>query len=387
MRTLVYGLARSGTAAAERLRERGDEVVVVDASLGNEDDVSLLDGVDLVVKNPGVPGERRLVAAARERGIPVWSEIELGYRLLPGARFVAVTGTNGKSTTVELLGEIFRADGRDVVVAGNIGRPLSAVRTADWVVCEVSSFQLEDVHEFAPDVAVLINLEPDHLDRHGSFEAYRAAKLRVFERARAMVVPRGMGLDGIEFSADDELPAEPLIRGRHNRENAAAATAAARAAGVADEAIAAGLRSFPGVPHRLELVGERDGVRFVNDSKATNVAAALRGLATYADEPVRVILGGSRKGEDFAPLTAALGPNVRSVHLIGAEADRLAELLPDAFRDETLERAVEHAVSLAVPGDVVLLSPACASYDQFEHFEARGEAFRALAARVSAGGG
>ena len=367
----MYGAARSGRAVAERL----DDVVLVDRTLGNEDELSLLDGVDVLVKAPGVPGERPLVAAARERGIPVWSEIELGFRLLPDSRFVAVTGTNGKSTTVELLGEIFRAAGRDVAVAGNIGRPLTAVTKADWVVCEVSSFQLEDVHEFAADVAVLLNLEPDHLDRHGTFEAYRDAKLRIFERARAKVVPRGLGLDGIEFSADDELPAEPRIRGAHNRENAAAATAAARAAGIADEHIAAGLLSFPGVPHRLEPVGERDGVRYVNDSKATNVAAALRGLAAYADEPVHLILGGSPKGEDFAPLAAAIGPNVKSVHLIGAEAERLAEAI-DGFRDETLERAVAHAAELAEPGDVILLSPACASFDQFASFEERGDAFR-----------
>ena len=282
------------------------------------------------------------MVAARERGIPVWSEVELGFTLLPDARFVGVTGTNGKTTTTELLGAIFRAAGRDVVVAGNVGTPLTSVRAADWVVCELSSFQLEDVHEFACDVAVLLNLEPDHLDRHGSFEAYRDAKLRIFERARAKVVPRGLGLDGIEFAADDPLPAEPLIRGAHNRENAAAATAAARAAGIADEAIAEALRTFPGVPHRLELVAERDGVRYVNDSKATNVAAALRALAAYADEPVHLILGGSPKGEDFAPLAAAIGPNVRSVHLIGAEAPRLAEVI-DGDLDETLEAAVAHA--------------------------------------------
>ena len=378
MRVLVYGLARSGKAVSERLRERGDEVVVVDATLGNEDDLALLDGVELVVKNPGVPGERPLVVEARERGIPVWSEIEFGWSLLPDARFVAVTGTNGKSTTVELLGEIFRAAERNVVVAGNIGRPLSAVRDADWVVCEVSSFQLEDVHHFGSEVAVLLNVEPDHLDRHGTFDAYRDAKLRIFERARVKIVPRGLGLDGIEFSGADDLPAEPSIRGAHNRENAAAATAAARASGIDDEQIAAGLRSFPGVPHRLELVGERGGVRYVNDSKATNVAAALRGLAAYEGERVHLILGGSPKGEDLAPLAAAIGPNVKSVHLIGAEAERLGELI-DGFRDDTLERAVAHAHDLAEPGDVILLSPACASYDQFANFEERGEAFRALA--------
>jgi UDP-N-acetylmuramoylalanine--D-glutamate ligase len=225
---------------------------------------------------------------------------------------------------------------------------------------------------------VLLNLEPDHLDRHGSFEGYRDAKLRVFERARTKVVPRGFGIDGIEFSADDELPAEPLIRGAHNRENAAAATAAARSAGVADEHIASALRSFPGVPHRLELVGERDGVRYVNDSKATNVAAARRALAAYADEPVHLILGGSRKGEDFAPLAESVGGNVRSIHLIGEEAERIAAALGSHphDRDGDLSAAVGHAAQLAAPGDVVLLSPACASYDQFENFEQRGESFR-----------
>jgi UDP-N-acetylmuramoylalanine--D-glutamate ligase len=376
MRALVYGLARSGRSAAARLADP----VLVDRSLGNEDDLTLLDGIDVVVKSPGVPGEAALVEAARERGIPVWSEVELGYRLLRDARFVGVTGTNGKTTTTALLGEIFRAAGRDVAVAGNIGVPLTSVEGADWVVCELSSFQLEDVHELSCDVAVLLNLEPDHLDRYPSFEAYRDAKLRIFERARARVVPRGSGLDGIEFSAGDPLPAEPLIRGDHNRENAAAATAAARAAGVGDDAIAHALRTFPGVPHRLELVAERDGVRYVNDSKATNVAAALRALSAYADEPVHLILGGSPKGEDFRPLAEAIGDNVLSVHLIGEEARRLAGAIGGEL-DGTLERAVERARTLARPGDVILLSPACASYDQFENFERRGEAFTRLARR------
>ena len=230
MRVLVYGLARSGTAAVERLRERGDEVVLVDRSLGNEDDLGLLAGVDVLVKSPGVPGEVPLVVAARERGIPVWSEVELAWTFFGATtKVVGVTGTNGKTTTVELLGAIFRAAGRDVAVAGNVGTALATVRDAEWVVCELSSFQLEDVHTLACDVAVLLNIEPDHIDRHGTFEAYRAAKLRIFERARAKVVPAGSGLPGVEFSADDPLPAEPLIRGRHNRENAAAAVAAARA--------------------------------------------------------------------------------------------------------------------------------------------------------------
>jgi UDP-N-acetylmuramoylalanine--D-glutamate ligase len=375
LKALVYGLARSGRSAAERL----DDPVLVDRSLGNEDDLSLLDGVEVLVKSPGVPGEAPLVRAARQRGIPVWSEVELGYRLLPDARFVGVTGTNGKTTTTELLGAIFRAAGRDVAVAGNVGTPLTSVHSAAWVVCELSSFQLEDVHELSCDVAVLLNLEPDHIDRHGSFAAYRDAKMRIFERSRVQIIPRGLDAPGIEFSADDDLPAEPLIRGAHNRENAAAATAAARAAGIADEHIAAGLLTFPGGPHRLELVGERNGVRYVNDSKATNVAAALRALAAYADEPVHLILGGSPKGEDFTPLAAAIGPNVKSVHLIGEEAERIGQVI-DGHRDGDLQTAVAHAARLAEPGDVVLLSPASASYDQFENFEQRGEAFRRLVA-------
>jgi UDP-N-acetylmuramoylalanine--D-glutamate ligase len=376
VRALVYGLARSGRSAAARL----DDPVLVDRTLGNEDDLTLLDGIDVIVKNPGVPGDAPLVRAARERGIPVWAEVELGYRLLPRARFVGVTGTNGKTTTTALLGEIFRAAGRDVAVAGNIGIPLTSIEPADWVVCELSSFQLEDVHELACEVAVLLNLEPDHLDRYASFEDYRDAKLRIFERARAKIVPSGSGLDGIEFSADDPLPAEPLIRGAHNRENAAAATAAARAAGIDDDAIAQALRTFPGVPHRLELVAERDGVRYVNDSKATNVAAAIRALQAYDGELVHLIVGGSSKGEDFAPLAAAAGPKVHPVHAIGEEAERILQSL-DGHVDGTLERAVEHARRLARPGDVILLSPACASYDQFENFEQRGELFTRLARR------
>jgi UDP-N-acetylmuramoylalanine--D-glutamate ligase len=389
MRVVVYGLARSGEAAAARIAERGDEVVRVDRSLGNEEDTKLLEGVELLVKSPGVPGERPLVEAARAAGIPVWSELELGWRLLSptGTRFVAVTGTNGKSTTCELLGAIFRAGGHDVAVAGNIGTPLTSIAAADWVACEVSSFQLEDVHEFACEVAVLLNLEPDHLDRHGTFDAYRAAKLRIFERARQAVVPRGLGIDGIEFSAEDDLPAEPLIRGAHNRENAAAAAAAARAVGIGDDAIAAGLRTFPGVRHRLEPVAELGGVRYVNDSKATNVAATLRALDAYADEPVHLILGGSLKGESFVPLAAAIGANVRSIHLVGEAAGELARVLGDRGVDDdaTLAGAVGHAASLASAGDVVLLSPACASYDQYESFEQRGEEFRRLVAAVTTG--
>jgi UDP-N-acetylmuramoylalanine--D-glutamate ligase len=380
-RTLVYGLARSGVAAATALEARGDDVVRVDHD--NEDDLGLLQGVDLLVKSPGVPGERPLVVAARERGIPVWSEVELGWRLLAPRPFLGVTGTNGKTTTSELLGAIFRAAGRPVAVAGNVGTPLSGLEPPEdaWIVCELSSFQLEDVHELECEVAVLLNLEPDHLDRHATFERYRDAKLRIFERARHKIRPRSLGLGGIEFSPDDPLPAEPLMPGRHNRENAAAATAAARAAGIDDAPIAEALRTFPGVPHRLELVREREGVRWVNDSKATNTAAARRGVAAY-DALLRLILGGRAKGEDFAPFARGLPPNVASVYLVGEASDELAAALNAAgrsyMRAQTVARAVELAAAEARPGDVVLLSPACASYDQYTDFEERGEDFRRL---------
>ena len=377
---LVLGLARSGKAAVAALEGRGVETVAADRALDNDGDLSLLDGVDVLVKSPGVPRESLLVVEAERRNVPIWSEVELGYRLLR-PRLVGVTGTSGKTTTTELLGAMLQAP-----TAGNVGRALTdldgEVMSGELVVCELSSFQLEDVHELACEVAVLLNLEADHLDRHGSFEAYRDAKLRIFERARAKVVPSGSGFEGIEFSAADALPAEPLIRGAHNRENAAAATATARVLGTPDEQIANALRTFPGVPHRLELVGEIGGVRYVNDSKATNVAAALRALAAYGDEPLHLILGGSSKGEDYTPLAAALGPNVRSVHLVGETAAGLGAAILQAHDDGDLATALAHVD--ARPGDVVLLSPACASYDQFTDFEERGEEFRRLVQNLSA---
>jgi UDP-N-acetylmuramoylalanine--D-glutamate ligase len=400
-RVLVVGLARSGQAAALALARRGVDVVGADRDagvdsgrlaeagvelhLGTEEE-GLLQEVELVVKSPGVPGESPLPAAARARGVPIWSEVELGWRLLGRPPLIGVTGTNGKTTTSELLGAIFRAAGRPVAVAGNVGTPLTALDGAlesdAWVVCELSSFQLEDVHELACDVAVLINLEADHLDRHGTFEAYRDAKLRIFERARVKIVPRGLGLDGVEFGSDDLLPAEPLIPGLHNRENAAAATAAARAVGIDDDAIAEALRTFPGVPHRLELVAEIGGVRYVNDSKATNTAAARRGIAAFASEPLHLILGGSLKGESFSELALSLPETVRSIELIGEAEDELAEALDLAGRryrrSGDLGTALVLASAEAEPGAVVLLSPACASYDQYGNFEERGDYFRRL---------
>jgi UDP-N-acetylmuramoylalanine--D-glutamate ligase len=406
-RALVVGLARSGRAAALALRRRGVEVVAVDrdASLEAAELVtvgvdvrlggelgSALDGADVLVKSPGVPGEAPVVQAARERGVPVWSEIELGVRLFPEHAVLGVTGTNGKTTTTELLGAVFRAAGRPVVVAGNVGTPLTGVEPEPgaWLVLELSSFQLEDVHELRPQVAVLLNLEADHLDRHGTVGAYRDAKLRLFARQRdedVAVLPAGFGeVPGaarrVEFRWDDPLPAEPRIPGPHNRENATAATAAARAAGIDDGAIAAALREFPGVPHRLETVGERRGVRFVNDSKATNTAAGRRALAAF-DAPLHLVLGGSDKGEAFGNFAREIaGANVRAAYLIGETAGDLAAALGAAGvpyrRSGTLAAALEEAVAAAVPGDVVLLSPACASYDQYADFEERGDEFRRL---------
>ena len=387
-RALVLGLARSGRAAQAALEAGGTEVLVADRAFGNEEELALLEGVEVLVKSPGVPGEAPLVAAARKRGIPVWSEIELASRLLPNP-ILGVTGTNGKTTTTELLGAMLGAR-----TAGNVGTALSElvgdVGPDAWIVCELSSFQLEDVDRFRPKVAVLLNLEPDHLDRHGDFDAYRDAKLRIFENQHeedVAVLPRGFGpVPGrarrLEFAADDELPSEPLIPGAHNRENAAAATAAARAAGVDDETIATALRTFRGVEHRLELVAEIAGVRYVNDSKATNSAAARRALSSY-DAPLHLILGGRPKGESWRELAQDVAAaDVLTVYLIGEAAEPLSvdlghENVPFLI-SVTLERAVAEAASVARPGEIVLLSPACASYDQFQDYEHRGEEFRRL---------
>ena len=400
-RALVVGLGQTGQEAALALARHGVSVIAADrdpgleagrlaeagveVQVGNEEE-RLLDGVELVVKGPAVPAESPLPASARARGIPIWSEIELGYGLLQGNPLVGITGTKGKTTVTRLLGAMFDAAGRPVALAGNEHTPLSRVADdvgpATWIVCELSSFALEDVHELACDIAVLLNLEPDHLDRHGTFEAYRDAKLRIFEHARTRIVPRGLGLSGIEFAADDALPAEPLLPGVHNRENAAAATAAARAAGIGDPAIAEALRTFRGVEHRLELVAEIDGVRYVNDSKATNTAAARRGIAAYAHQPLRLILGGSLKGESFDELAAGLPDSVRSIDLIGEATAQLAAALDRAGhayrRSGDLATAIERIAGEAKPGDVVLLSPASASYDQFRNFEERGDTFRRL---------
>jgi len=357
------------------------------------DGVALLDGAACVVKSPGVPNEAPVILAARERGVPVLGELEVAWRLLPN-RFIAVTGTNGKTTTTELLGAIYRAAGLPVAVAGNVGTPLSSlvgqVGPDAAIVCEVSSFQAEDADAFAPDVALLLNLTEDHLDRHGSFEAYREAKLRVFANQRPdqlAVAPPGIELPGagrrVSFGDPAELPlraGEVRLRGAHNLENAMGAAAVALASGLPAEAVRAALRAFPGVAHRLEELGAVGGVLYVNDSKATNVSSALRGIEAF-DGGVHAILGGSLKGGGFAGLREAVAEHCRAGYLVGEAADRLEADLAGAAplrRCGDLETAVRMASEAAEPGEVVLLSPACASYDQYRDFEERGEHFRSL---------
>jgi UDP-N-acetylmuramoylalanine--D-glutamate ligase len=403
----VVGLARSGAAAARVLREHGEVIGTdsgrpeapegIEAHLGT-DGVELLDRAACVVKSPGVPNEAPAIAAARERDLPVLGELEIAWRLLP-QRFVAVTGTNGKTTTAELLGAIWREAGLPAAVAGNVGTPLASLvgelEAEATVVCEVSSFQAEDSVEFAPDTGLLLNLSEDHLDRHGTFEAYRAAKLSMFSRQRpdqVAVAPPGIQLPGearrVAFGDPAELPLPPgevRLRGPHNLENAMGASAAALAAGVPAEAVAAALRSFAGVPHRLEEVGVVDGVLYVNDSKATNVNAAARGIESF-EGGVHAILGGSLKGGGFEGLREPVAGRCRACYLIGAAADRLAADLEPAgvplLRCGDLETAVRRAAEAASPGEVVLLSPACASYDQFRDYEERGDRFRALVPRA-----
>jgi len=430
---LVVGLARSGHAAAALLHARGEDVIAVDRGHPVAvDDLSAAVEVHLdtdglgqigraraVVKSPGVPTSAPVIAAARQRGLPILGELELAWRCVPNP-VIAVTGTNGKTTTTELLGHLHRQAGVPVAVVGNVGTPYSSLAATTAapatdpdarpavVVCECSSFQLEDTIAFAPECAVLLNLDSDHLDRHGTLAAYHAAKLNVFAHQRpddVAVVPDDLDLATtlrgrrVRFGAspDAELglrdgtlvwAGEPLLaadelglRGPHNVRNAMAAAAAVLARGLPADAVRNGLRTFRGVAHRLEEVVSRDGVLYVNDSKATNVAAALVALRSF-EAPVHVILGGRGKDEDYAPLRDAVAGHCAGAYLIGEEAEPLAAALDGAValhRSGDLERAVAQARTAARPGEVVLLAPACASYDQFENFERRGEAFRALA--------
>lgn len=436
---LVVGLARSGLAAARLLASRGETVRAVDLGhpdqaaglreVGVEvfldtDGLAQLEGTRTVVKSPGVPREAPVIATALDRGIEVVGELELAWRALSN-RFLAVTGTNGKTTTVELLGHIYRGAGEPVAVAGNIGTALSElvgeIDPEATVVCECSSFQLEDTSYFAPECAVFLNLAPDHLDRHGNLDAYGAAKLRIFANqgnddvavynaeepelsgvdlggcARRVAFGHDPGPDRevtlaegtIFYNGTPLLAVEELgLLGEHNVANAMAAAAAALSMGVDRDAVREGLRSFAGVAHRLEGVTEIACVRYVNDSKATNVASAVVGLRAFSGG-VHAILGGSEKGEPFAPLLDPIVEHCRACYLIGDTAERMAtELAPAAesgvemHRCADLEDAVRRAAAAAGSGEVVLLSPACASFDAFENFERRGERFREIVAAL-----
>jgi UDP-N-acetylmuramoylalanine--D-glutamate ligase len=430
----VVGLARSGVAATLALRGLGEQVIGLDSGTpgglqeltqaGVElhlgaDGVALLENARAVVKSPGVPAQAPVIEAARARGLPVFGELELGWRLL-GNEFVAVTGTNGKTTTVELIGHIHREAGLPVAVAGNVGAavsrlvgdgPAGGVDPRATIVCEVSSFQLEDTETFAPEAAVLLNITPDHLDRHGTFEAYMAAKLEIFARQGnddVAVAPLGLGVEdlggcarrvcfgegagaALSLSAGELWWQErALLRvdelrlpGRHNVQNAMAAAAVCLARGIDIDAVRFGLRSFAGVRHRLEEVALREGVRWVNDSKATNVASTLVALDAFRAGTIHLILGGQGKGQHFTALREPIGERCRAVYLIGEDAPQIAAALSGVavgVREcGDLERAVGDAGAAARTGDVVLLSPACASFDQFADFEARGERFRELA--------
>jgi UDP-N-acetylmuramoylalanine--D-glutamate ligase len=430
---LVIGLARSGVAASLVLRARGEEVIGCDA--GVRDDPVLARaaqrlstaGVEVhldasgdvfaaragtLIKSPGVPQSAPAVRAARERGLPILGELELAWRLL-GNEFIAVTGTNGKTTTTEWIGHIHRQAGLPVAVAGNVGTPLAGLvgelRPDAIVVCEASSFQLEDTLAFSPEAAVLLNLAPDHLDRHPSFEDYVSAKLRIFANQGnddVALVPLDLDVDdiggcarrvGFGSAPEAELADRsgylwwndrPLIAveeltlpGEHNRQNAMAAAGVCLARGVDRDSVVAGLRSFRGVAHRLELIDVVDGIAYVNDSKATNVASTIVALRVYP-AGVHLIAGGRGKQQDFSPLASLVAERCRAVYLIGEAADELADALGETavpiHRAGDLPTALGLARDGARSGDTILLSPACASYDQYRDFEARGDHFRAV---------
>jgi UDP-N-acetylmuramoylalanine--D-glutamate ligase len=438
-RVLVVGLGRTGRAVARILRGRGAAVRAVDdrpraqvaldpeewrgidLRFGGAGDADVGD-VDLVVPSPGVPARAPVLRAAAARGVPVWSEIELAARLL-SCPVVAVTGTNGKSTTTTLVGAALAGDGRATFVGGNLGRPL--VEAVDEpcavAVAEVSSFQLEWVETFRPAVAVILNVTPDHLDRHASFAEYRDLKGRIFDRQTAgdhavvnrdddqaaglaargagsvatfgwsagergaTIVPPVVRLD-VGAGPEEYRLDRTALQGRANAENVAAAALVARLAGAAPPAVAEAIDRARPLPHRLELVREHRGVRWFDDSKATNVGAVVQSLGTF-DRPVILIAGGVDKGGDYAPLVAAARRGTRLAVLIGEARARLgAALAPAGVRVEeaaSLEAAVALAAGEARAGDVVVLAPACSSFDMFRDYTERGRRFRAAVEEVA----
>ena len=443
-RVMVVGFARSGRATADVLRRRGAQVTVTDSRPATEfsadiagllaQKIGLELGIhreesfsrqDLIVVSPGVPWSLPELEAARRRGIPVVPEVEAASWFLEGT-LIGITGTNGKTTTTALLGKILEASGFPTFVGGNIGVPLISavdqVTPESLIVAELSSFQLEAIQDLHPHVAVMLNLTPNHLDRHASFADYASAKAQIFRnqtqddyavlnaddenvmlmapaiagqkiffsRRRSIsdgvlasnheVIYRTGNLERVLFVTEDVS-----LRGEFNLENALAATAAACVLGADFESIRSAVKEFRGVEHRLEYVRRIQGVAFYNDSKATSVDATTKALSAF-DQPVHLILGGKDKGAPYAPLRPLIEGRVRALYLIGAAADRIAEELAGSakiVRSGDLETAVRQAFTAAFSGEVVLLSPACASYDQFHDFEERGRVFKDMVARLA----
>src|SRR5215470_14117222 len=437
-KVLVIGLARTGLATSLFCAKHGALVTATDTR--SESDLAeasaklraagiaqqlggytekILDGQELVIPSPGVPANSEILKAARGRNIPVWSEIELADRFLHG-RLIGITGSNGKTTTTTLIEHILKNSGFSTLLAGNIGTPLIDVveQTNDQTVtvAELSSFQLEWIETFRPNISVFLNLTPDHLDRHGSMEVYGAAKARIFEKqtpsdfavlnaddpastpyapttpkvfwfSRKQRVAQGAFLRGEEIvfrhHGEEEMilkQSEIPLPGAHNLENFLAAVTASRLAGGRPHEIQKAIRSFRGVEHRLEFVAELNAVRYYNDSKATNVDATLKALDAFPGR-ILIILGGKDKGSDYTALQASLREKAILALLIGAAAPKIESQIAGSVaieRADTLQRAVEIASRTAHPGDIVLLAPACASFDQFENYEHRGRVFKQL---------
>ncbi|HZH14050.1 MAG TPA: UDP-N-acetylmuramoyl-L-alanine--D-glutamate ligase [Archangium sp.] len=443
-KVLVYGLAKSGVAALRLLRQHGAQVTALDAraeealgEVGREVKAlgaalvtgptppGLLASQDLVVVSPGVPLALPEIEAARGAGVAIWGEVELAWRCLPEVPLFGITGTNGKSTTTALTGELFLRGGQRTFVGGNLGRPFSeaAMAPGDWdaLVVELSSFQLEGVRTLRARGAAILNLTPDHLDRYASHAEYGAAKARIFHGQQAgdfavvnaddadvlglahaaktpvygfsttgrpvAAAPKLAGLavaeEGgfrLEFLGERYRLTNRALRGAHNAQNAMAAALLARLGGVASDGVQAGLDSYPGLPHRLESVRVLDGVEWVNDSKATNVDSVLVALRAFQGD-LWLIAGGKGKGAPYAPMVEEGRGKVKGVLTIGHDADTLARAYAGQATVHacgTLDAAVKKARELARVGDTVLLSPACASYDQFKNFEDRGDTFKRL---------
>ena len=410
MTALVVGAARSGVALAEHLTRHGEKVRLtdrksaadlaqfvdqlpagVDLRLGGHE--GALDGVDVVYASPGVPWDSALLNEARSRGIRVSSEIDLFLQLCTGT-VVGITGTNGKTTTTALAGEVLSAGDRPVIVGGNIGDTVldrvDEITPRHWVVLELSSFQLESVEEPRMHIGAILNITPDHLDRHKTLERYADMKARAIEHSDyALLNSRDPIVKGLAPRADGKVvwfdrhqPPPPMpLPGRHNMENALAAAAIGRIAGLSDDVIDDAIRRFKGVEHRLELVGEWGGVRWYNDSKATNPDAGRVALTAFPGTPVILIAGGYGGGFELTEWAADVLASTQAVILMGASGDELARVLrthPQLLRADSLESAIGIAAGIAREGGVVLLSPAYKSFDMFKDFEDRGNQFKAL---------